>query len=241
MRLLLCGYDGAMGKTFSSLYDVTAGYAPSKSPSTYPVFDDLNEVNVDVDVIIDFSHFSLTKGIIDYAVRTKTPLVIATTGLSDIHHNYINEAAEVIPILQTGNFSRGMNILASITETLTQSLPNYDIEITETHHQYKKDAPSGSAEMLFNAVKRVRNDAVAIYDRTLDDEIRFVNEVGIHSLRGGHVVGDHQVFFFGENEQIEIKHHANSKAVFAQGAYEAAEFIFKAPCGRYDFKDVIFK
>ena len=174
------------------------------------------------------------------ATEKKIPVVIATTNLDDALHKKIDEASQNIPVLQSGNFSKGMNVTARITKELSKLLSDFDLEIEEKHHRYKEDAPSGSAEMLFDAAKEVRPNLEAICDRHALDKKRVTNEVGMHSLRGGTVVGEHSVFFFGDDETVEIKHTALSKKIFAHGAYDAAVYLVKQDKGRYDYEDVIF-
>lgn len=238
MKILLCGYDGTMGKVFSGLYDVSAGYSLNNNEESFPTFTDISKVD-GVDVIVDFSHKSMTADILDYAVENSLPLVIATTNLDDSLHQKIDEAAKTIPVLQSGNFSKGMNVTARITQELTKLLNDFDIEIEEKHHRYKEDAPSGSAEMLFNAAKEERVDLKPIYDRESIDAKRDENEVGMHSLRGGTVVGEHSVYFFGDDETVEIKHTALSKNIFARGAYNAALFLMEQNKGRFNYEEAM--
>lgn len=239
MRLLLCGYDGSMGQVISSIYDISAGYSLRESKESYPTYTKLSDIKESFDAIIDFSHKSMSQDILEYAVENKLPLVIATTNLDDAFHQQIDEASLKIPILQSGNFSKGMNVTARITKELTKLLTDFDIEIEEKHHRYKEDAPSGSGEMLFNAAKEVRKNLEPIYDRHAEDKKRDPNEVGMHSVRGGTLVGEHSVFFLGEDEYLEIKHTALSKKIFAHGAHAAAVYLVEQNKGRYDYEDVI--
>lgn len=241
MKILLSGHDGAMGKTFVSCYEIAAAYSNQESINPYPSYTNLDDVQEEIDVIIDFSHSSNLETLLEFAVEKKIPLLIATTGISENQHSLIDEACQVIPILQSGNFSKGLNIMAQVAKDLSAVLNKYDIEIVEKHHRYKKDAPSGSAQMLFEAVKEERENAYAVYDRSQKDERRSDNEVGIHSIRAGNIVGEHSLYFVGEYESIEIKHSAYSKEVFVEGAYEAAEYLIKQEAGRYSYEDVIFK
>ena len=240
MRILLCGYDGSMGQAFSKLYEVEAGYSLKESKEHYPTYTKLSKISEEIDVIVDFSHYSMTADVIDYALEKELPLVIATTNLDKVLHEKIDEASKSIPILQSGNFSKGMNVTARITQELSKLLKDFDIEIEEKHHRYKEDAPSGSAEMLFNAAKKEREDLKAVYDRHSENKKRQSNEVGMHSLRGGTVVGEHSVYFFGDDELVEIKHTALSKNIFAKGAHSAALFLSEKAKGRYSYEDVIF-
>lgn len=240
MKILLAGYDGAMGSVFSSLYPVEAGFSAKCEQREFATYTSLDAIKEDIDVIVDFSHVSATDGILDFVEKHNIPLILATTNLKDSHHQRIDDLAKKIPILQTGNFSRGMNLMERLSEDISAVLADYDVEITESHHRNKKDAPSGSAEMLFDAVKRSRSEVKPVYDRSQVDAPRNLNDVGIHSLRGGNVVGEHEVSFFGDDEIVTIKHQALSKEIFAKGAYESARFILSKKQGRYDYKDVIF-
>ena len=240
MKILLCGFDGSMGQVFSELYSIEAGFSLKEAHENFQTFTDLQAIDASLDVIVDFSHHSLTESIIDFALEKKLPLVIATTNLNDALHEKIQKASLSIPILQSGNFSKGMNVVARMTQELTKLLKDFDLEIEEKHHRYKEDAPSGSAQMLFKAAKKERNDLIPIYDRHQENKKRQANEVGMHSLRGGSVVGEHSVYFFGHDELVEIKHTALSKKVFAQGAFEAALYLAKQNPGRFTYEDVIF-
>ncbi|HEY4537733.1 MAG TPA: 4-hydroxy-tetrahydrodipicolinate reductase [Erysipelothrix sp.] len=237
MKILLCGYDGAMGQVFSKLYKVAYGFSKSEAESSYPITTNLSEFEEKVDVIIDFSHPKLFDEIADYARKTKTPFVVATTGLSERQLAYIDQLALDIPVLQSGNFSRSMIVMTHLVSEASKLLPNFDIEIIEAHHRYKVDAPSGSALMLFEAAKKINPALIMSTER---NHKREANEVGMQSLRGGTLSGDHKVQFFGEDESLSLSHHAQSKDIFAHGAYEAALYLVKQEKGRYDYKDVVF-
>lgn len=237
MKILLCGYDGAMGQVFSKLYKVAYGFSKTETESNYPITTNLNEFEEKVDVIIDFSHPKLFAEIAEYARKTKTPLVIATTGLSQEQFDLIDQLALEIPVLQSGNFSRSMIVMTHLVSQASQLLPDFDIEIIEAHHRYKVDAPSGSALMLFEAAKKSNPALTMCTDR---NHKRETNEVGMQSVRGGTISGDHKVLFFGEDESLSLSHHAQSKDIFAHGAYEAAVYLVEQEKGRYDYKDVIF-
>lgn len=237
MKILLCGYDGAMGQVFSQHYPVTYGFSKNSNESIYPIITSLSDFEQQVDVIVDFSHPQLFDEIADYALRTKTPLVIATTGLSEKQLSRIDQLALEIPVLQSGNFSRSMIVMTHLVSQASTLLKDFDIEIVETHHRYKVDAPSGSALMLFEAAQAVKPELKMNTER---NHKREKNEVGMQSLRGGTISGIHEVQFFGEDESLSLIHHAQSKDIFAHGAYEASQFIIKQAPGRYDYKDVVF-
>lgn len=237
MKILLCGYDGAMGKVFSKHYEVAYGFSKSKQKTDYPITDNLYDFHDPVDVIVDFSHPHLFEEITDYARRTKTALVMATTGLSQAQLDTLNDLSKTIPVLQSGNFSKSLNVMTYLVEQAAKLLPDFDVEIIEKHHRYKVDAPSGSAKMLFEAVQSVNKDLSMSSDR---NHKRLKNEVGMLSLRGGTLPGEHAVVFLGEDEVFELKHQAQSKDIFAHGAFEACVYVLKQKPGRYTYKDVIF-
>ena len=237
MKILLCGYDGAMGQVFSSHYPVAYGFAKNKTERSFPIVDDLRHFNEKVDVIVDFSHPALFAEITDYAKRSATPLVIATTGLTDQQMASLDELGKSIPVLQSGNFSRSMIVLTHLVRQSAALLSEFDIEILEKHHRYKVDAPSGTALMLYEAAKKEKPQLRMSENR---NHLRTNDEVGMQSLRGGTVSGEHSVFFFGEDEYLRLEHTALSKDIFAHGAYEASEFIVKQKAGRFSYEDVVF-
>ena len=178
---------------------------------------------------------------LDYALKTKTPVVIATTGYSDDQINKIKEASKEIAIFFTFNLSLGVNLICSLAKKAADILGNaFDVEIVEKHHNQKIDAPSGTAIMLANAVNEVFDNKMKYeYDRHSKREKRPKNEIGIHSVRGGTIVGEHDVIFAGRDEVITISHSAASKAVFAAGAVKAAKFIASKKNGLYDMNNII--
>lgn len=241
MKILLSGYNGVMGHVVSELTsDIVAGYSNVLADASFPVYTDLSEIKEDFDVILDFSHPSALKDILNKAVSVKKPLVIAATGLDEGHHQMIDLASSHIPVLQSGNFSLGINAMLDITTALSKMLEGYDVEIIEKHHNLKVDAPSGTAEMLLGSVLEASDDRDhAVYGRHGNDAKRTASEVGVHAVRGGTIVGEHSVIFAGVDEVIEIKHTAFSKKIFAQGALKACKFMVSAKAGRYEMKDVL--
>ncbi|WP_295163521.1 4-hydroxy-tetrahydrodipicolinate reductase [uncultured Brachyspira sp.] len=191
------------------------------------------------DMIIDFSHFSRLSDMIDYGVKNNIPMVIGTTGYDETMLTKIIEASSHVPIVLSSNTCIGINLMNEILAKLAPQLRNFDIEIIETHHNRKVDSPSGTAKSLYNII----NDA-------LDNEMSFVNgrsglhvrdkkEIGIHSLRGGSVIGDHSVIFYGDDEIVEIRHSSTSRRIFANGAIKAAKFLLGKKPGLYRMKDVL--
>lgn len=247
-RILLHGCNGKMGKVISQALDkndsciVVAGVdINTKTDFNYPVFATPSECNVDFDVIIDFSTMKALPAIIEYAKVSKRGIVVATTGLTE-EYKYLYKALSLeVPVFVSANMSLGINILISLAQKATAILnENFDIEIIEAHHNMKIDAPSGTALMIADAINETVDGRYNYeYDRHASHEPRTKNEIGIHAIRGGTIVGDHTVLFAGSEEVIEITHRAQSRNVFAQGAIAAAKFIaFRSP-GLYSMKDLI--
>ncbi len=247
LRIILSGCSGKMGGVITSLLEndtqakIVAGVDPYiKSGLPYPVspvFENLPEA----DVIIDFSNPASLDGIIKYAEAHKTPAVLATTGYTDADIEKIHALSGSVPVFFTFNMSLGINLLVSLTKRAAQVLGDgFDVEIIEKHHNQKIDAPSGTAIMLANAVNEVKGEKMIYeYDRHSKRQKREKNEIGIHSVRGGTIVGEHDVIFAGTDEVVTLSHQAFSKSVFAVGAIKAAKFIADKPCGLYDMKDMI--
>ncbi len=201
-----------------------------------------NELSIQPEVIIDFSHPSYLSEMLEYAIMNNVALVIATTGYLDSDITLIKDASKHIPIVQTANTSLGVNVLKQILRTISPLLSeDYDIEIVEKHHNQKLDAPSGTAKQLVNEILNVtEKDYDVIYGRNGNHK-RAQNEIGVHAVRGGTVVGEHSIYFYGEDEVIEIKHQAHSKRVFTKGAIKAAQYIYGKDNGLYSMSDVLFK
>ena len=191
------------------------------------------------DVIIDFSHHSTIEDTLSYAIKTKTPIVIATTGFNDEELTKIKKASNIIPIFHSSNMSLGVNVLVKLVKEAAKSLNGFDIEIIEKHHNKKLDAPSGTAVMIANGVKEVLPDSEYIYGRHGRSDKRSSNEIGIHAIRGGTIVGEHTTIFAGHDEVVEIKHSAQSKDIFAKGAIAAAKFLVKQEAGYYNMNNML--
>jgi 4-hydroxy-tetrahydrodipicolinate reductase len=248
MKILLSGYNGAMGKIVRELFaqypqhDITIGVDQKDDPSAViPVVASILSVATPVDVVIDFSHPSLLPDLISFGIKTKTPLVICTTGLDEEALERLRVAAEVIPVFHSGNMSFGIHILQDILKTYSQLLyPSYDIELIEKHHRRKVDAPSGTALMLAHSIQSSLDDNLILkHGRVGKEAKRDPVEIGIHAIRGGTIVGEHAVLFAGEDEVLEFKHVALSRRLFATGAYKASEFIVQMSPGLYNMTDVI--
>lgn len=199
--------------------------------------DDLS--NEKGDIIIDFSHFSRIPNMLNFAVNNNIPIVICTTGYDDKILNQIKEASSKIPILLSSNTSIGINLMNDLVSKMAENLNGFDIEIIETHHNKKVDSPSGTAKTLFNAINQTLENKMNLINGREGNHKRDKNEIGIHSIRGGSVVGEHRVIFYGDDEAIEIKHSAMSKKIFVYGAIKAAKFLIGKKPNLYGMKDVL--
>ncbi len=234
IKAIICGANGKMGGFVSNACNsdgeiqVVAGIDKVNSGLPFPVFDNFSRVNTKADVIIDFSHPVLLDSILEYAISENIPVVLATTGYSQSQIEQIKAAAEIIPVFFTFNMSLGVNLICSLAKRAAAILGDgFDVEIIEKHHNQKIDAPSGTAIMLANAVNSCYNgQKVFEYDRHSKRQKRSNKEIGIHSIRGGTIVGEHDVIFAGHDETVTISHSAQSKEVFAVGSVKAAKFIF---------------
>lgn len=199
--------------------------------------DDLT--NEKGDIIIDFSHFSRIPNMLNFAVNNNIPIVICTTGYDDKILSQIKEASSKIPILFSSNTSIGINLMNDLVSKMAENLNGFDIEIIETHHNKKADSPSGTAKTLFNAINQTLENKMNLINGREGNHKRDKNEIGIHSIRGGSVVGEHRVIFYGDDEAIEIKHSAMSKKIFVYGAIKAAKFLIGKNPNLYGMKDVL--
>lgn len=243
IKILLVGYNGAMGNTIvESLphdIEVVVGVSKDKEARSFKTHRKLENVDRYFDVIMDFSHASFLDEVLDFAYEKKKPLLIASTGITEAQHEKIDAYSKEIPIVQAGNYSLGIYAMQEAVKNLSHILDDFDLEIIEKHHKYKQDAPSGTAEMLFESLKETREDLYPVYGREGQSGTKKAEEVGIHSLRQGTQVGEHSVIFAGEDEIVEIKHAAFSKKIFATGAFKALRYIVTKENGRYTLKDVV--
>ncbi len=247
-NVILNGCFGRMGKVITELaqksdtLNICAGVdAFGSGNAQFPVYKQISDVKEKADVIIDFSNPSALDNLLTYAIGTKTPLVLATTGFSKQQIEEIESAAKQIPIFFTFNMSLGINLLTALSKKAALVLgSDFDIEIVEKHHNQKLDAPSGTAIMLANSINQVYGDALQYeYDRHSKRMARPKNEIGIHSVRGGTIVGEHEVIFAGKDEVITLSHSASSRDVFACGAVRAALYITDKAAGLYDMNMLI--
>lgn len=195
-----------------------------------PVYSNPEKITEKIDVIIDFSHVHSTLKVVEFAKEKHIPIVIATTGFNVTQEKIIEEYSKDLPIFKSANMSFDINLMCKVVAELAPILANSDIEITETHHRNKVDAPSGTALLLANSINEaLGNKLKYVYDRHDLSKKREDNEIGFTSIRGGNIVGEHTVQFFGPYETFEIKHTSYSRSVFAEGALKAAEFIVNKP------------
>ena len=248
VRIILGGCSGRMGHVVRGIVDenedmqVVAGIDIVQGDADFPVFSDAAECNIPADVIIDFSSPKALNGVLALAEEKQLAAVLCATGYSPEQIEQINAASQKIAILRSANMSLGINTMAKLIAEAAKILGNngFDIEIVERHHNQKLDAPSGTALLLADAMKPMLNEEYEyVYDRSGRRMKRPKAEIGISAVRGGTIVGDHEVIFAGLDEVIEIKHTAYSKTVFAKGAVNAARFLAGKPAGMYTMSDVV--
>lgn len=248
INAVINGCGGKMGHVVARLasqdseINITAGFDIADCKDfDFPVYTNYDNLKEKADVIIDFSHPDCIDGLLSYCKKNKIPAVICTTGLSNRQKNELEAAAEEIPVFFSANMSLGINLIISLAKQAVKLLEDsFDIEIIEKHHNQKIDAPSGTALAIADAVSgEMKKQAEYVYDRHTQRIKRKPNEIGIHSVRGGTIVGEHSVIFAGNDEVIELKHSAASKEVFAVGAIKAAKFLVGKKPGMYDMNDLI--
>lgn len=248
-RAIMHGCNGRMGRMITNIIsedndiEIVAGVDVNDNvANTYPVFKTIAECNVEADVIIDFANAAAVDSLLEYAVEKKVPVVLCTTGLSTQQLDAMKAASAKVAILKSANMSLGINTLLKLVKEATAVFANagFDIEIVEKHHNQKLDAPSGTAIALADSInEELNNEYEYVYDRSNRREKRPQKEIGISAVRGGSIVGDHDVIFAGMDEVITLSHTAYSRAVFAKGAIAAAKFLGGKPAGMYDMSDVI--
>ena len=249
-RIIMHGCNGKMGQVITGIVDkdpdceIVAGIDISDHIKTnpYPVFTDINSCNVDADVVIDFASAKAVDGLLDYCKGKCLPLVLCTTGLNDEQVNKVMVYSKETAILRSANMSLGINMLLKELKNVASILApaGFDIEIVEKHHNQKVDAPSGTALALADSINQELNKEYNyVYDRSGERKKRDPKEIGISAVRGGSIVGEHEVIFAGTDEVITITHTAYSKAIFANGAVQAAKYLAGKPAGLYDMSQVI--
>lgn len=249
IKVLMHGCNGKMGQVISRMVaeseemELAAGVDRFQGiENRYPVFNSVRDCDVPVDVVIDFSNAAAVDGLLEACVEKQLPVVLCTTGLSEEQIQKVKEASEKIPVLRSANMSLGVNLLLKLLKDAAKVLApsGYDIEIVEKHHNQKVDAPSGTALALADSINEALDQRYTYnYDRSAVRKKRDEKEIGIAAVRGGTIVGEHEVIFAGEDEVIEFKHTAYSKAIFAKGAVAAAKVLAGKAPGMYDMSDVI--
>lgn len=249
VKIMMHGCNGVMGQVISKIVEETEGAVMAcgvdrvdDGHNDYPVFTDINACDVEVDAIIDFSAAPAVDGLLDFAVERQIPVVLCTTGLSDEQLERVHEASKKTAVLRSANMSLGVNTLFKVLKSMTKLLADagFDIDIVEKHHRRKLDAPSGTAIALAEAVNEpLNNEYEFVYDRSQRREQRPKKEIGISAVRGGTIVGEHEIIFAGQDEVIELKHTAYSRAIFGKGAVSATLYLAGKEAGMYDMSDVI--
>lgn len=249
VKTVICGAQGKMGRVLNDIIskrndiEIIGGIDVNDTTpyANFEIVKKPGDLMDKPDVIIDFSHPSALSDLCEYCLTNGVPLVVATTGYDERQKALIKKTAEQIPVFFTFNMSLGINLLSSLAQKAASILGDqFDIEIVEKHHNQKIDAPSGTALMLADALNEVLDSKMKyVYDRHSVRKKREKNEIGIHAIRGGTIVGEHDIIFAGRDEVITLSHHAASKEVFAAGAVNAAVYIAGKPAGLYDMKDVI--
>lgn len=246
-NIILCGCGGRMGEAVSKLVSscpdakIVAGIdINTVAISDFPVYQSIREFPDRADVIVDFSHHSSLPSLLEYATATSTPIVVCTTGHTDTELELMKSAAQKVAVFFSGNMSIGINLLMELCKKASETLGTaFDVEIIEKHHNQKLDAPSGTALMLADSIANTRDQSEYVYDRHSVRRKRSDAEIGIHSVRGGTIVGEHEVIFAGNNEMITLSHSAMSREIFASGALRAAIYSAKKPAGMYNMSDLI--
>lgn len=249
VKVIMHGCNGKMGQVITGIIaedadvEIVAGVdASNHIQNTYPVFKSIAECNIEADVVIDFCAAAAVDGLLAYCVEKQLPCVLCTTGLSEAQLAAVDEAAKKTAILRSANMSLGVNMLLKLLKEAAGILApaGFDIEIVEKHHNQKVDAPSGTALALADSInEEFDNSYEYVYDRSKVREKRSDKQIGISSVRGGTIVGDHDVIFAGTDEVVTFSHRAYSKAVFGKGAVQAAKFLAGKPAGKYEMSDVI--
>ena len=229
LRLALDGYHGATG---------AVGVDMNGGVEGVECYSSLDEAIGKADIIIDFSHHTAIGALCEFAVKANMPLVVATTGHTDEELALISEAAKSVPVFHSANMSLGVALLVELAKTAAKAMPDAEIEIIEKHHNRKLDAPSGTALMVANAIKTVRPKSTFTLGRSGMAK-RTPQEIGIHAIRMGNIVGEHEVIVGTDTQTITLKHEAHSRALFAEGAVVAAEFLIRQGKGLYSMQDIV--
>ena len=246
MKIIINGCNGRIGQEINKL--LIEGYKSSSLAAGIDrsningdrtlYYKQLNDFNGDADCIVDFSNHLMTRDLTEYAIRRNIPLVVATTGQTDEELELIKDASEKVPIFLAANTSLGVALLVELAKMTVKHMPEADIEIIEKHHNRKLDSPSGTALLIANEIKKVKKDSKYVYGRS-EMAKREKNEIGIHAIRLGNIVGEHEVIIGTDSQTITLKHEAHDKLLFAEGAIVAAEFLIHQEPGLYGMKDLV--
>ncbi len=241
MIVVVHGAAGSMGQVLCPLI-TQAGHtviAVEREGSNAPSMKTWSEVS-SCDVVIDFSHPSLLRGVVEFCLKTKAALVVGTTGLSPEDHDLLTSASQTISIIESPNFSFGVAVFRQLIQQATAKLAGFDIELIETHHVHKKDAPSGTAKQILLDIETLHPGTYHVHaGRHNTTGAKAANEIGVHSIRSGANPGEHTIVFSSAEEQVELTHKAFSRQVFAKGAWRAAEWVVQQPQGRYSMEDLV--
>lgn len=248
INIALFGCNGKMGQVIAGIVNndpdakIAFGFdINTEAKNSFPVYDNVSNIKEKADVVIDFSHPASLASIIDYCKSNNVPAVIATTGLNDEQLKKVDELAESVAVFRSANMSLGINLLINLVKKAAALLEDkFDIEVIEKHHNQKIDAPSGTALMIADAISDTLSEKPEyVYDRHSVRKKRSKTEIGLHAVRGGTIVGEHEVIFAGNDEIVEIKHTAMSKEIFAEGAVKAAKFLVGKDAGMYNMAQLI--
>lgn len=244
-NIILCGACGRMGRAIAQFAPdygcyIVAGADVRQDKADFPLYEHIDMINIKADVIVDFSHHTSAYEIARYASARKIPVVVATTGHDEAEQAAISALSKEVAVFQSRNMSLGVNLLINLCKSAASILGGkYDIEIIEKHHNKKIDSPSGTALMIAEELKEIRPDSEIIYGRPMEMHQREKGDIAIHAVRGGSIVGEHEVMFCGENDSITLTHSASSRELFAEGALRAAVFAANKKSGYYTMKSFL--
>ena len=246
MKIIICGALGKMGTKIrenalktNDIIPVAGVDVKETEINGFKVFDGFDKIAEKADAVIDFSNKASLPAVLDYCVKTHTPAVLCSTGYDEKDISAVEKASKSVALFRSANMSLGVNVLIEAVKYAASRLCGFDIEIIEKHHNKKADAPSGTAVMIKDGIKEILPDKTEVYGRHGLVGARTPNEIGIHAIRGGTIVGEHQVIFAGDNESLTFTHNAESRDVFAAGAIAAARFVANKENGLFDMKDLL--